>query len=651
MTSAAGFSLRLRLTTDWGVSTGIGLAGGVDAAVEKDSQGRPVIRGTVIAGIMREQAFNAAHALDNASPTGPWQDLAGALFGNDRAPRLVSFSDAAVTPAGQRTDPSGSDSPGAGAPPRTGTHEVMSVSIDDDTGTALPDHLRLIERAAGGEGRSTVTLHIDGASGAQLAWTPAQVRAACLILALAAQLVSAIGSDRTSGDGRCRATLMEGNTALDRHWCANNLDALQLGASGVDPTVPKAASHRPARLSKAAGSRLPQGEGATAPLRIRLDTPLVAYEVPFSNEVKSLEFLRGTVLLSWVHRRLRGALPDNALVRDAVVLGHLELSDATPVIGGVRGLPVPFILSKEKNAPATGNGEGFQALNRMLAADPRTAHIPLRREGFVYWGAAGQAGPTPVGKPALVGRQSTAINTATGAASTGQLFLVRALPAGCLLEAELRLSDELLQVVGEERLADLLTGPALLGSRRLSGTYGNVHCHLGRLSRVAAGPGARPWDWDEEGATTIWLTSDLILRSATLGAAGGITDLMKALEAEGAAVHLHQDRAAKPGARAGARYAAGVRHRRVDSWSAADHQPRPSRIAIQAGSVIRVRPADPGADAEVRRALSRIERNGLGQLKGQGFGRIAVGHPLLAQQSIAMRMADQAEFLKTGVGQ
>ena len=151
------------------------------------------------------------------------------------------------------------DSPGAGAPPRTGTHEVMSVSIDDDTGTALPDHLCLIERAAGGEGRSTVTLHIDGASGAQLAWTPAQVRAARLILALAAQLVSAIGSDRTSGDGRCRATLMEGNTALDRHWCANNLDALQLGASGVDPTVPKAASHRPARLSKAAGSQLQIG--------------------------------------------------------------------------------------------------------------------------------------------------------------------------------------------------------------------------------------------------------------------------------------------------------------------------------------------------------------------------------------------------------
>lgn len=192
MTPAASFSLRLRLTTDWGVSTGIGLAGGVDAAVEKDSQGRPVIRGTVIAGIMREQAFNAAHALDDASPTGPWQDLARALFGNDQAPRLVSFSDAAVTP-GQRTDPPGSDSPADGAPQRTGTHEVMSVSIDDDTGTALPDHLRLIERAAGGEGRSTVTLHIDGASGAQLAWAPAQVRAARLILALAAQLVSAIG--------------------------------------------------------------------------------------------------------------------------------------------------------------------------------------------------------------------------------------------------------------------------------------------------------------------------------------------------------------------------------------------------------------------------------------------------------------------------
>ena len=42
---------------DWGVSTGAGIAGGVDAVVEKDDRGLPVVRGTVLAGAVREQAF------------------------------------------------------------------------------------------------------------------------------------------------------------------------------------------------------------------------------------------------------------------------------------------------------------------------------------------------------------------------------------------------------------------------------------------------------------------------------------------------------------------------------------------------------------------------------------------------------------------
>ena len=55
--------LRLTLTSDWGVATGAGVAGGVDAVIERGGDGRPVVRGTVITGLMREQALNAAHAL------------------------------------------------------------------------------------------------------------------------------------------------------------------------------------------------------------------------------------------------------------------------------------------------------------------------------------------------------------------------------------------------------------------------------------------------------------------------------------------------------------------------------------------------------------------------------------------------------------
>ena len=112
-----------------------------------------------------------------------------------------------------------------------------------------------------------------------------------------------------------------------------------------------------------------------------LHTPLVSYEVPYSNEVRSLDFLRGTVLLPWVHSRLRRALPDNPLVRDAVVRGHLRLSDATPVVDGVRGLPVPLVLSREKQAGQDG-GE-ITLWNRLRSEEPTQVHVPVR-SGYLF---------------------------------------------------------------------------------------------------------------------------------------------------------------------------------------------------------------------------------------------------------------------------
>ena len=55
--------LTVTFASDWGVGTGTGVAGGVDAVVERDSQNRPVVRGSVLTGILREQAANAAHAV------------------------------------------------------------------------------------------------------------------------------------------------------------------------------------------------------------------------------------------------------------------------------------------------------------------------------------------------------------------------------------------------------------------------------------------------------------------------------------------------------------------------------------------------------------------------------------------------------------
>ena len=175
---AAPGALELPLTvvfrSDWGVGTGTGIAGGVDSVVEKDADARPVVRGTVLTGVVREQAATVARALDEA-PRGAWHDFVTALFGTPESPRLVSFTDATVPDDA----------------PDVAVHEVVSLSIDEDTGTAKNDFLRLFERAGactlrGGVGLARTDLH-----GRSISWDDGQREAAELVLTLAGLLASA----------------------------------------------------------------------------------------------------------------------------------------------------------------------------------------------------------------------------------------------------------------------------------------------------------------------------------------------------------------------------------------------------------------------------------------------------------------------------
>ena len=186
--SAPTFPVSVVFHSDWGVSTGVGVVGGVDAAVEKDERGLPVVRGTVLAGVVREQSVLAAQALDGRD-TGPWHEFASELFGSEQAPRLVVFSDARV-PEGAAAD-------------RAPVHEIVSLSIDDDTGTAREDFLRFIERAGACALVGEAALVDVDADGRPLTWDEGQQRAAELLLALSGLLVRGIGSDRSNGDGAC----------------------------------------------------------------------------------------------------------------------------------------------------------------------------------------------------------------------------------------------------------------------------------------------------------------------------------------------------------------------------------------------------------------------------------------------------------------
>ena len=638
--SAPTFPVSVVFHSDWGVSTGVGVVGGVDAAVEKDERGLPVVRGTVLAGVVREQSVLAAQALDGRA-AGPWHKFASELFGSEQAPRLVVFSDARA--------PEGAAA--GGAP----VHEVVSLSIDDDTGTAREDFLRFIERAGPCALGATATLLDADVDGRPLVWDEGRRRAARLLLALSGLLVRGIGSDRSNGDGACDVLLgaecgPDAAAAVEakrkvKDWCREEVRswAAAPGAEGaLVPCAPSAAPAPGAVVSPAPGVPA-ESELMAMDLTIVLRTPVVSYEVPMSNEVRSLDFLRGTVLLPWVHRLLGrecGGDTDDALVRDAVVNGDLLVSDAVAVVDDRVGLPMPLVLSSPK---VERRERGWiTAVNRLLVEEPEEVHKPLR-SGYVFPAADGDrecpaaadeerklpplAGWS--GAPPLTGRQSTAHETATGAAKDGQLFLVRALPAGLTLRATVTMSRALHECVGA-RLKGL-AGKALdarIGARRLSGTFGHALCTFSAARSLAP---AEPVD----GETTIWFTSDVLVRSSGLGPGGGFEDLRGAFKRAGVPIELVD---IPPGEK---RFRAGVRHRRVDSWSAASHQPRATRMAVRAGSVLRIRPlADDAA-----RGLTRLALTGVGELRAQGFGRFVVGHPLLEKDQFRLATLRAKNFI------
>ena len=640
-------------TSDWGVSTGVGHAGRTHSTIER-SNGKPVVRGTVITGVLREQAMLAAKALDWPEEKSPkkWTNFALWLFGQDPDsepgstphPRHVLFTDA--TPAS-----------------KIPIHDTVSLSIDPKTGTARNQFLRFTERAAACILTGTFTL-IDEAG----AETPEQetIEAAHFLLGVAGLMVRGIGSGRSGGDGEC-TVLVSGDKLEARNaqstselvaFASSRAQALRTSLKKLAQSLkPDAVSALPApqrstqhQVGTIDGPAAQHSGGHHLVLDLTLNSPIVSYEVPFSNEIRSLDFLRGTVLLPWLHRLVssnkRG--DKEAVVTNAVTGGHLFVSDALPVISVAEGFPVPLTLKTDKTLPS-------DSLITLYGNFPENkGKLPVRG-GYVFFGPKGGDGKEPgtktqgwYGKPPLRGRQTTAINHETGAASKGQLVLVEALPEGMCMRAHVWVSDELWKAAS---VSDLLgkTREARLGSRKLTGTFGSATCTLReetaaeREARIHFGnagsaqltsAASSSADGTAPGVKTpasssdvyLWFTSDVIARSAGLGAGGTVDDLIRAFEREGIAVEA----VGTP----------SIRHRRVDSWSPADNGPRASRLAIQAGSVIKV-----SASKADRDKLLKLAPFGVGELTAQGYGRFVVAHPLLNIRSIEVTKAKLKHFV------
>ena len=668
-------------TSDWGVSTGVGQAGRTHSTIER-SNGKPVVRGTVITGVLREQAMLAAKALDGPKE-GTWTSFALWLFGQDPDskpgstphPRHVLFSDA---------------TPASSIP----IHDTVSLSIDPQTGTARDQFLRFTERAAAGVLTGSFTL-IDEAGGPLS--VQATIEAAHFLLGVAGLMVRGIGSGRSGGDGECTVAVSNEDYAkpdLQDEEAADALKRILANRDNDSPTyssedVKTVAGHLRSRAREslqevpdlpkdllenspqdiALPSSQPSESGDTTwyetSLDIVLDTPVVSYEVPFSNEVRSLDFLRGTVLVPWLHNLLRKKYRG---MDSAIVSGDLRISDALAVYKGVAGLPVPFVVENEKGPEdklkdKQDDQQPCTLFNRHIPISDQVCgdHTIPTRGSYLFVKSNGAPVTGWIGKPSLIGRQSTAINSETGAAKDGQLFLVRALPAGLTLHASVVVSKQLLsELRGTDATSEaspltldlgIAEQPTFLGSRKLTGTFGRARCTVGTtFTRVGSTPPPAEGPVTDEGTqassceptkiVSLWFTSDVLARSSTLGPGGSVEDLEFAFRRANVPVTIVQESPDQDsGDKNRKRILTSIRHRRVDSWSPRDNAPRATRLAIQAGSVVQVRlsPQDLGA-------LEALGHIGVGELTPQGYGRFLVDSPLLAEATLPLFKTKSMSF-------
>ena len=659
-------------TSDWGVSTGVGQAGRTHSTIERCGDD-PVVRGTVITGVLREQAMLAAKALDRPKE-GTWTNFARWLFGQDPDskpgsvphPRHVLFSDA--TPAS-----------------KIPIHDTVSLSIDPQTGTARDQFLRFTERAAPGVLTGTFTL-IDEAGGPLS--VQATIEAAHFLLGVAGLMVRGIGSGRSGGDGECTVAVSDKDYVEIGRQDAKAADALKRILANQDNDSPTYSSEDVAAVADRlrcltrkclqtipnlpalpkdsvqdiAMPGLQQSESGDTTwyetaLDIVLDSPVVSYEVPFSNEVRSLDFLRGTVLVPWLHGLLRKKYRG---MDSAIVSGDLRISDALPVYKELAGLPVPFVLENEK---VHEDKQPRTLFNRHIPISDQVCgdHTIPTRGSYLFVKSNGAPVTGWIGKPSLIGRQSTAINSETGAAKDGQLFLVRALPAGLTLRASIVVSKRLLSELRGTAATStdspltldlgIAEQPAFLGSRKLTGTFGRARCTVGStFTEVGSTPPPVEGPVTDEGTqapssestevVSLWFTSDVLARSSALGPGGSVEDLELAFRRANVPVTVVQESPDQDsGDKNRKRILTAIRHRRVDSWSPRDNAPRATRLAIQAGSVVQVRisPDDLGA-------LETLGHIGVGELTPQGYGRFLVDSPLLEEATLPLFTTKSMSF-------
>ncbi len=329
----------------------------------------------------------------------------------------------------------------------------------------------------------------------------------------------------------------------------------------------------------------------TCEYTLTLKTPVSIVTAVLGNVSETLDFIPGTYLIGHFVKHFKqdifGAIQD----------GNFQISPATICIENQRSFPVPKAFAQEKmNKDKVYN----------LLDDKRTPETPQTkpiREGF-YVEKDDQIlhATTP-----LTLQMHNAVDDDVQRPTTEVIGIYsrEAIKAGTILKGEIRYRNLQIDFTN-------LKGKVRLGTSKKDS--GSATIKLENAKKFEAKSGSKA------DKIIVYLASDVMLRNGNLRQTNLAEVLAKTLGLQGEKITFQQ-----------------IQVRRIESWQTSWGFPRPTLTLMQAGSVIRFE-TDKTID------FAKIEAEGIGERRGEGYGRIIFNPPILNIPKPAWEKKDASKF-------
>jgi CRISPR-associated protein Csx10 len=672
------------MLSDWHVGTGAGRPGSIDKLLARDADGFPYVPAKTVNGIWRDAMETLTLGLDGGND-GAWSKWVEEIFGiqpnqlqgvqpnETQAHELqrrvkkgrgtYSFSLLAIQPARMSQNFRGHIDKAVNAvagkeEQKRQRRRILSaltfikpgVAINEQTGTAATDFLRFEEM-----GRAGTVLEAECELNLEKAEPEAQ-KTIWYLLLLSAQLVERVGGKRRRGAGLCKLKIVDCNDSQITEAINHLKEKQKEQGAATQQTESSDKKTDVAEIDQRSiireASKNERAEGAienenvdgwqTLEFSLHLQTPISIVTATLGNVSEALDYVPGTYLLPHITKVLREKLGDK--VFQAVAYGDLQILPAMIEINNARGLPVPKAIYYDK----VGGGFNRQKFDEQKKARSTVYNLftePVEikmgeqkksyRSGYISsLNENGKKLPTYKNKPkTLLMHNTVKDDIQRPHEDVGGVYSREAIAAGTCLRGEIRLKKSLASGLDANWWTEL-NGSVRLGISRKD-DYGLAKLHIWLKEQKGENKNGDSKANSEKGSNsklTVYLESDMLLRNANLRQTNLVEDLKEVLENE-LAVTLSNPLPL-------------IHTRRIESWHEGWGFPRPTLIAMAAGSCVVFEVDGNSTVDKLHDKLQEVEARGVGERRGEGYGRVRFNPPLLTEKINGWMKAENLDDTK-----